>query len=396
MIPNFGRHAALTISFLLISLGAAHTAAAQGYVQTNLVTDNQSVTPAAITDPNLVNPWGIAISPNGGAFWISNNGTGTSTLYTGDVGGSAFAKAGLTVTLPGAGGASGSPTGQIFNPTKDFNVTVNGKTGPALFITAAEDGTLTGWNPSTGTSAALTATTTNAVYKGLAIGSSGTNNYLYAANFRTGAIDVFDKNYALTTLGGTFTDPNAPAGYAPFNVQNLNNKLYVTYAKQDAAKHDDVSGTGNGFVDVFDTSGNMLQRLATGSGAGGTLDALDSPWGVAQAPTGFGAFSGDLLVGNFGSGRIDALDPTTGAFLGQLATPSSSPLTIDGLWGLSFGNGKSAGDNSTLYFTAGPDGESHGLFGSLKANPVPEASEFTTWTLVVLALAVFIRRRRKA
>jgi uncharacterized protein (TIGR03118 family) len=390
---HLGRPAALTLSSLLLTLGAAHTAAAQGYVQTNLVTDNQAVTPAAITDPNLVNPWGIAV---GGAFWISDNGTGKSSLYAGDVNGNPLAKIGLVVTVPGAGGTQGSPTGQIYNPTTDFTVTANGKTGPALFITAAEDGTLTGWNPSTGTSAALTATTTNAVYKGLAIGSSGANNYLYAANFHTGAINVFDKNYAPTTLSGTFTDPTAPAGFAPFNIQNLNNKLYVTYAKQDAAKHDDIGGTGNGFVDVFDTSGNMLQRLATGSGAGGTVDALNSPWGIAQAPTGFGAFSGDLLVGNFGSGRIDALDPTSGAFLGQLSSPSSSPLTIGGLWGLSFGNGKSAGDSSTLYFTAGANGEKDGLFGSLKANPVPEASEFTSWTLVVLALAVVIRRRRKA
>ena len=212
-----------------------------------------------------------------------------------------------------------------------------------------------------------------AVYKGLALGSSGGKNYLYAANFSAGRVDVFDANFVPVALAGTFTDPNLPAGFAPFNVQNVGGKLYVTYAVQDAAKHDDVSGPGNGYVNVFDTSGQLLQRFAS-------QGPLNSPWGVVLAPAGFGGFGGALLVGNFGDGRINAFNPTTGAWLGALQDGSGKAIAIDGLWGLTFGNGTKAGDTHTLYFTAGIAGsgtvEDHGLFGSI----APSASVAVTAT----------------
>ena len=212
-----------------------------------------------------------------------------------------------------------------------------------------------------------------AVYKGLDIGPDG---HLYAANFREGKVDIFGNAPAGSTMLqslGSITDPNAPAGYAPFNVRDLGGSLYVTYALQNGAKHDDVAGAGNGFVDSYNPTTGAWTRIATGSSvAVGGLDALNSPWGLAIAPTSFGpTFGGSLLVGNFGSGEIDAFDPTTHAFLGQLTGPGGTPLTIDGLWALTVGNDGAAGSRSTLYFTAGTDGEQHGLFGAIDAVPEP-------------------------
>jgi len=197
-----------------------------------------------------------------------------------------------------------------------------------------------------------------AVYKGLAIGANAAGNFLYAANFHAGTIDVFDKNFQQVLLAGSFTDPDIHTGFAPFNIQNLRGKLYVTYARQDADGEDDVAGPANGYVDVFDTNGTLLQRLAT-------RGRLNSPWGLAFAPPSFGAFAGDLLVGNFGDGRINVIDPVTGEFLDQLRDPNNRAITIDGLWGLIVGNGGNGGDLDKVYFTAGPDDETHGLFGSL-------------------------------
>ena len=319
---------------------------------------------ALVTDPKLINPWGIATNPTGGAFWVSDNGTGVTSLYQGDVGGSAFI---ATAGLPSVTGL-GSPTGQVFNGTTDFVVSSGASSGPAVFLFASEDGSITAWNPSVpipapSTKAQVVVPASTAVFKGIAIANnsigSKTGNFLYAADFHGGVIDVFDKNFQLTTLGSSFTDPALPTGFAPFNVQNLGGKLYVAYAKQDAAKHDDTAGAGNGIVDVFDTSGKLLQRLVTGG-------SLNSPWGVALAPVGFGPFGGDLLVGNFGDGRVNAFDPSTGSLVGALRNATGNPLTIDGLWGMTFGNGVTAGDKSTLYFAAGPGGEAHGLFGSIK------------------------------
>jgi uncharacterized protein (TIGR03118 family) len=339
------------------------------FSETNLVTDNQTVlaslgfAPAAHVDPQLVNPWGVAFGP-GGPFWVGNNGSGVSTLYDG--GGN---KQSLVVTIPASmnpGATSPAPiTGVVFNGTSDFNLnpTTGGPpTAPAIFLFVTEDGTLAGWN--SGTAAVLKVDdadfTNGPVYKGLALGNNGTQNLLYATNFRNRTIDVFDTNFHKITLTGGFNDPGIPSNFAPFGIQNINGQLFVTYAMQNAAKHDDVAGAGNGFVDVFDTNGNFVRRLASNG-------TLNSPWGVALAPSTFGAFAGDLLVGNFGDGHISAFNPSTGAFLGQLMGANNQPVAIDGLWNIGFGNNGAAGSASTLFFTAGINGEMDGLFGSLSA-----------------------------
>ncbi len=368
-------------------LAAGHSAAAQGYSQTNLVTDNQAVAQAQITDPNLKNPWGIAFSPTG-AFWISDNGTGVSTLYSGDSNGAALKTVPLVVTIPGVPtGAQGSPTGQVFNGNSSLF-------GGAAFITSSEDGTLAAWKGAFGSTAQLAVTTPGAVYKGLAIAGSS----LYAANFSQNTISVFDSSFAPATLAGSFTDPNAVAGYAPFNVQNLGGNLFVTYAQQDAAKFNEVDGTGLGYVDEFNLDGTFNKRIGTGSAltAGGT-DALNAPWGLALAPSSFGQFGGDLLVGNFGSGQISAFDPASGAFQGVVSDALGKPLVNDGLWGLTFGNGGGGGSKGTLYFAAGINGEQDGLFGSIAPAAVPEASTTISFgALLALGGLVFVARRKKA
>ena len=219
---------------------------------------------------------------------------------------------------------------------------------------------------------------TNAVYKGLAIGSNSSGNVLFATDFHNGKIDAFNASYAPATLTGTFADPNLPAGFAPFGIQNLGGQLYVTFAKQDADKHDDTPGVGSGFVDVFDMNGNLVKRLIS-------QGKLNSPWGVAMAPANFGDFSGDLLVGNFGDGAINAFNPGTGAFVGALTADNGNPIVIPGLWALAFGNGSAAGDATTLFFTAGTGGEEHGLFGSLTAVAVASASPTPQVTAVPTA-----------
>jgi len=311
-------------------------------------------------DPNLVNPWGIASSPTG-PFWVSDNGTGVSTLY--DTAGNGFPAANpLVVTIPPPLGGTppAAPTGIVFNGTSSFEL---GVAQPALFIFATEDGTISGWNLNFNLSnAILKVTTPNAVYKGLAIGNNGTGNFLYAANFRAGTIDVFNSSFLPAVLTGTFQDASLPAGFAPFGIQHIGNFLYVTYAKQDADKKDDVPGPGNG-LNVFDFNGNLVKRLISGA-------PLNSPWGLALAPANFGDFSGALLVGNFGDGTINAFNISTGAFLGTMLEPSGRPLVIQGLWGLLFGNGGQGGELGVLYFTAGIPGngevEDHGLFGQIR------------------------------
>src|SRR6185437_9244108 len=343
----------------------ATSSTSSGYLQLNLVSDQAG--DGLIVDPNLVNPWGISLPPSAGAFWVSDNGADVATLYMGDVAGSPFSKSGLVVSIPG-----GAPTGQVFNSTSDFNVSSGGASAPALFIFASENGNITGWNPAVpppapSTSAQTAVTVPGAVFKGLALASNGGANFLYAADFHGGQIDVFDGSFHQVTLAaGAFTDPNLPAGYAPFNIANLGGKLYVSYALQNADKHDDVAGFGHGFVDVYNAAGVLQQRLITGV-SGNASSPLNSPWGMVIAPAAFGDFGGDLLVGNFGDGKINAFDPNTGAFLGALSSPSGSPITIGGLWGLAFGNGATAGDQNVLFFSAGSDGEQHGLFGALEA-----------------------------
>ena len=339
------------------------TASPLGFNAIYLASDQPGV--ALSTDPQLVNAWGIAASPTS-PFWIGSNGSGVSELYN-----AAGVKQALVVSIPG----EGSVTGVVFN---NVATAFNGDT----FLFDSEDGTISGWRGLLGTSAEiLQLSSASNVYKGLAQATIGVNTYAYAANFRSGRIDVLKGSAGTPDLPGSFTDPGLPSGYAPFNVQNIGGTLYVAYAVQDAAKKDDVPGLGNGIVDTFDLNGNFLKRLVTGG-------VLDSPWGLALAPAGFGDVGGDLLVGNFGNGRIDAFDPVSGALLETLVNAAGSPIVIDGLWGLRFGNGLASG---TLYFTAGPVDESHGLFGRL--DPVPEPA---TCVLLTSGLVAFIRRRRRA
>ena len=333
------------------------TAAAHGedndsqFVQTNLVSDVPGWAP--IVDPSLVNAWGMSFGPTT-PLWVSDNGADVTTLYNGAAGVNPFAKVPLTVAIP-----DGAPTGQVFNGGTGFMLAGT----PARFIFASENGSIDAWRQglTPATDAVNVATTPNAVYKGLAISTGVGGSWLYASNFHDARIDVFDGTFAVQSWPGAFMDSHIPAGYAPFNIENLGGKLYVTYAKQDSTKHDDVAGRGHGFVDVYSLTGKLLRRLVRHG-------QLDSPWGLQIAPMGFGPFGGDLLVGNFGNGRINAYNPRNGEFEGTLRGTNGKPISIDGLWGLQFGNGV-AGTPMTLLFTAGPDGEQHGLLGSLTLAP---------------------------
>ena len=339
------------------------TAAPGGsYLQTNIVSDVKGT--ARVTDPKLINPWGIVSGP-ATPFWIADNNAGVSTLYTGTGASVAGAPASVAIPAPagGAADAAGAATGVVFNGSPGFIVRQGGASGPSLFLFSTEDGTITGWSPAANAASAIIAVDNSAqgaVYKGLALATSGSQTRLYAANFRENSIDVFDGNFQPVVKAGGFTDAMIPAGFAPFNIANLNGKLYVTYARQNGEKHDDVAGAGNGYVDVYDLNGALISRLIA-------RGALDSPWGLALAPAGFGKFGHDLLVGNFGDGKINAFDPVSGRSLGSLSDRHGKTLQIDELWGLAFGNGENTGDANTLFFTAGIGGEKHGLFGSLQA-----------------------------
>ena len=304
---------------------------------------------AGVVDPNLQNAWGIAFPP-GGPFWINDNASGVSTLYRGD--GSVVP---LVVTVPG-----GAPTGMIWNPTSGFRLP--GTALAAVFVFDSENGTVAAWNPGVSVGSAVTVvdnSATAAVYKGLAFGSNVAGNHLYATDFHNGRIDVFDSQFNPVAVSGSFSDPRLPAGFAPFGIQNIDGDLWVTYAQQNAARHDDVGGPGSGFVDVFDTDGHLLRRFAQHG-------VLNSPWGLARAPYGFGQFSGAILVGNFKDGHINAFDEH-GHFIGALRDAHGAPVWIEGLWGLSFGGGARSSPES-LYFTAGPDDESNGVFGVINAS----------------------------
>jgi len=359
----------LTAVTALMGAGAAtadpHHSHSPGFRQINLVSDQPGVAP--LTDADLVNAWGLSASPGtdaapGSPLWVSDNATDRTTLYAGTSATSVNKVLSIQVT-------SGAPTGQVFNADSTGFVVHDaaGNSASAKFLFDSENGGIDGWNPAVGGAPGTTSTVTevavrngaNAVYKGLAIGqASDGHTYLYAANFRSGRVEAYDDSFTPVALpGGLFVDTRIPAGYAPFNVQELGGKLYVAYAKQDAGLKDDVAGPGHGFVDVFTTDGALVKRLVT-------RGVLNSPWGLALAPAGFGHFGGALLVGNFGNGRINAFSPTTGAYEGQLRTSGGHPLTIDGLWGLRFGNGNAA-KTGELLFSAGPDDESHGLLGKI-------------------------------
>ena len=315
-------------------------------------------------DPNLKNPWGISMGPTT-AFWVSNAGTGTSTLY--NTAGELFPAANpLIVKIPAGGGRTGpaAPTGQVWNGTPGFELAPG---LPAAFLFASEGGTIAGWNRNVDATNAITVVDDpSASFKGLALGVASSGPRLYAANFKAGTVDVFDHTFQAVQTAGGFRDPSLPEGYAPFNVQRFGGNLYVTYAVQDAAKTDDVDGEGNGIINVFDLEGNLQRRLVTGG-------ALNSPWGMAIAPAFFGDYSNTLLVGNFGDGRINAYDVATGKPVGLLMYKGGMPIALEGLWALAFGNNRTGGDANTLYFTAGVSGggekEDHGVFGSVSVVP---------------------------
>jgi len=337
-------------------------------------------------DPVLQNAWGVAFSPAGSPFWISDNATGCSTLYAGD--GTKvpiLGQVGVSLPLPGNvvpttscntvdpknPPTNAAPTGVIWNPSSAFVVpgtqsTTNPKGIQAAFIFATEDGTLSAWagglttNP-TNAVIAFDNSASGAVYKGLAYGVNVHGFFLFATNFNAGTVDVFGPNgtdglFTPATTDGGFIDPNIPAGYAPFGVESIDGNLFVRYALQNAAKHDDVKGPGHGFIDVFDTDGHLLQRFAS-------QGVLNSPWGMTRASFAFGRFSGDILVGNFGNGHINVFN-SRGNFIGKLDQPNGKPLVIDGLWKLTLGGGRTSSPD-TLYFTAGPNGETDGLFGTI-------------------------------
>jgi uncharacterized protein (TIGR03118 family) len=359
--------AALAIASTVFALTTAPVARAdsqgdnsQGsgrYVQHNLVTDG--FVAADHTDSNLKNPWGIAFNPFG-FVWIADNGSGVSTLYDGN-----GVPQSLVVTIPPAAGQpSGNPTGIVFNGSTGFDLTPGAPATAAKFIFATEDGVIAGWNPAvdpTNAKLILDNSPTGAVYKGLALSGGGTGGLLYATDFHNGKIDVWDSNFKPAVLpAGAFTDKGIPPGFGPFGIQAINGDIYVTYAKQDADRHDDVKGMGLGYVDVYDPNGKLLDRVAT-------RGRLNAPWGLALAPAGFGEFSGTLLVGNFGDGRINSFDIATGEFYGQLNGTDGKPIAIGGLWGLAFGNGYAGQPVNTLFFTAGSNGEADGLYGKLDA-----------------------------
>ena len=332
---------------------------------------------AAVQDAVLQNAWGIAFTPAGSPFWVNDNATGCSTLYDGT--GVKITALQVSIPLPGnvVPGTScqprdpkkppnpspAAPTGIVWNPSASF--LVPGTTIPAIFIFSTEDGTISAWagglNPADHAVLAADESSTGAVYKGLAFAVNAKGAFLFATNFSNGTVDVFGPNgtdgmFTKVTLDGNFTDPEIPAGYAPFNIANIDGDLFVTYAKQNAEKHDDVAGAGHGFVDVFDTDGHLIRRFES-------RGRLNSPWGIARASFAFGPFSGKILIGNFGDGRINVFN-NDGRLVDQLEDAHGRPLVIEGLWTLTLGGGRNSSPD-TLYFSAGPNDETNGLFGTI-------------------------------
>jgi uncharacterized protein (TIGR03118 family) len=345
-------------------LPSATPLVAPTFTQTNLVSDIPGI--AKTTDPNLANPWGMALGLNSG-IWISDNGSGKATTYDG-TGQPIPSGSPQVVTIPAPGNGSGksSPTGVATNATNGFVISAGAASAPSVELFATEDGTIAGWNAIVDPAKAVIAvnnSASGAVYKGLAMGFNESGAFLFATNFHAGTVDVFDSKFQPVRPRGMFRDPHLPSGYAPFGIAAINGKLYVTYALQDADKKDDVPGAGHGFIDIFDTEGNLLNRFTS-------RGHLNSPWGMAWAPfEGFAKFENALFVGNFGDGSINAFDFDSGEFLGTVSNASSTPIKIPGVWALQFGLGVAGAASSTLFFTAGIDDEQHGLFGTLTVNP---------------------------
>jgi uncharacterized protein (TIGR03118 family) len=357
------RLVATVTTVLVLSLSPA-LSLADSFTQTNLVSDVNGL--AAVTDPNLKNPWGASFSATS-PFWVSNQASGTSTLYQGN-----GAIVPLVVSMPAGASPPSGPTGQVFNNTTGFALPSG---GAANFIFATLSGTIDAWNGSAGTTAVQVVSTPGAIYTGLALGSSGGSNFLYAAD-STGQIRVFNSTYQPVTLNGSFTDPLAIAGFVPFNIQLVGSSLYVTYAELTP----EGGALPGGYVDVFNTDGTFSKRLATGG-------LLEAPWGIALAPSTFGSFAGNLLIGNFGNGEINAYNPLTGLFEGTVKGTNGLPLVNDNLWALEFRTGGTNVDPNALYFTAGINGEKDGLLGEITDASIPEPATYTLVGLGVLALA---------
>jgi uncharacterized protein (TIGR03118 family) len=350
--------ATAALACLWLAAPRSHAADANWAYDVDVLVSDGSV-PADFTDHNLKNPWGIAFNPFG-FDWVANNHTGTSTLYDGHGNASP-----LIVSIPGVNGEeAGEPTGIVFSGGTDFVVSDGVKKGPARFIFAGENGTITGWSPDVNLTEAIVAVNRSgqdASYMGLAIGGNGSGHRLYTTNFTTGRVEVFDGNFKRVFLSGAFVDPNLPAGYAAFGIQNVNGDIVVTYARKLPGDDEETTGHGLGIVDVYDADGKFISRVAS-------FGELDAPWGVALAPRSFGRFGGALLIGNFGDGTINAYDMLTSKFLGTLRRPSGKVVRLEGLWGLAFGNGLLDQPTNTLYFAAGVHDEAGGAYGAITAH----------------------------
>ena len=354
--------AALVTTFIVPGISIAGPV----YVQTNLTSDIPGL--AANVDTNLKNPWGVSFAATS-PFWVSDQVTNMSTLYN-----ATGVPQGLKVAMPAAPHGPSGPTGQVFNGTSGFQITPN---APALFLFSTLAGTVAGWNQAAGTTAVTRFTAVDgASYTGLTMGTVGSNNFLYAADTKNGKIDVLDTSFNKVTLSGSFTDPSVPAGFAPYNVQNIGGKLYVEYAKLN---------TPGGYVGVFDTSGNLLQHISDAH--------FNAPWGAVLAPAGFGAFGNDLLIGNFGDGTINAFDPTTGGFVGTLSDTNGKPIVNSGLWALEFRAPGGTFDPNALYFTAGINNQADGLFGTIQVVPEPATLGFAGIALVAGIVVRVLRKK---
>jgi uncharacterized protein (TIGR03118 family) len=343
---------------VLALAGASEAGASDFYKQRNLVSDTSQI-PAENRDPHLVNAWGLVFNPFSVA-WVADNGTGFSTLYDGN-----GKPQSLVVTIPGVNKNKGNPTGAVFYGGPAFLVSKGAASGPSRFLFVNEDGGISAWAPTVDTANAVRVVEggNHAIYKGVAISGNGSGTLLYATDFHNGKVDVFDSTFKPVSLSDRpFHDPNLPSGYAPFGIQAINGDLYVSYAKQDDQRADNVNGRGLGYVNVYDPDGRLLRRLIANG-------ALNAPWGMALAPASFGKFSNRLLVGNFGDGMINAYDLADGRWVGRLKGPDRKPIQISGLWGIAFGNGLSNQPIDTLFFTAGPADEQHGLYGRLDVAP---------------------------